>query len=77
MQATITKPTTANTTRAQIMIFRYRSGETLQEIANSYDITRERVRQVIRDYCKMSGTPAPTRYAGPRMRRMEQLKRVL
>jgi predicted transcriptional regulator len=77
MQATITRPTTANTTRAQIMIFRYRNGETLREIASSYGITHERVRQIMRDYCRISGTPALTRYAGPRMRRAEQLERVL
>lgn len=35
--------------RERIFAERYRSGETLQQIADDYGITRERVRQVLRD----------------------------
>lgn len=66
---------TTTTNRAFNMYTLYMTGATLQEIADRYHITRERVRQVIRDYCKMAQLSLPPRYATP-MQRLRQQEKV-
>jgi hypothetical protein len=46
----------ARADRAAPMYERYRGGETLREIGRSYGLTRERIRQILRD----AGYPAPS-----------------
>lgn len=67
---------TPTTGRARAMYSMYIHGATLKYIGEQYHITRERARQVIKDYSRNASMPLPTQYAGPRMRRAEQLERV-
>lgn len=64
---------TPTTGRARDMYNLYSQGTTLQALGNHYHITRERVRQVIRNYRRMANLPEPPR--SPRARRRLARKR--
>jgi DNA-directed RNA polymerase sigma subunit (sigma70/sigma32) len=68
---------TTTTTRNEAIYYLYVEGHTLQDIADAYHMTRERVRQIIIDYARKARLPIPPASKVARIHNAQLLREAL